>query len=159
MKRHAFLAIVLLAIATTALASWYDDYNEGVKAVATGRWQVVIQKMTAAIAGNSKENDNARTYGNIFINYHPYYYRGIAYLRTGKYEQAISDLEKTSGPGESDQGSIVNLTVGGAQSVHLAQLQYQFYRVALSAGAATTCDTTAVWNFHPVEDSADASVQ
>jgi len=109
MKRHAFLAIVLLAIATTALASWYDDYNEGVKAVATGRWQVVIQKMTAAIAGNSKENDNARTYGNIFINYHPYYYRGLAYLRTGKYEQAISDFEKTSGPGEIDRGSIENL--------------------------------------------------
>ncbi|HYS53688.1 MAG TPA: hypothetical protein VER58_07995 [Thermoanaerobaculia bacterium] len=98
-----------LAIATGAPGSWYDDYNDGVKAVTGGRWQVVIQKMTAALSGNAKENDNARTYGNIFINYHPYYYRGLAYLRTGKYDLAISDLEKTSGPGEVDRGSIDNL--------------------------------------------------
>ena len=109
MKRRFFVTIVSLAFAVSALASWYDDYNEGVKAVNTGHWQVVIQKMTAAIAGNAKENDNARTYGNIFINYHPYYYRGLAYLRTGKYDLAVSDLEKTSGPGEIDRGSIDNL--------------------------------------------------
>src|SRR6266550_4257220 len=109
MKRHVLLAIVCFAIAGSALASWYDDYNEGVKAVAGGHWQVVIQRMNAAIAGNAKENDNARTYGNIFINYHPYYYRGLAYLRTGKYDLAISDFEKTSGPGEIDRGSIENL--------------------------------------------------
>jgi len=110
MKRNLFLAVALFAIAGTALAaSWYDEYNDGIKAVNAGRWQVVIQKMTAAIAGRPKEEDNARSYGNIFINYHPYYYRGVAYLRTGKFDQAISDFEKTSGPGESDQGSIVNL--------------------------------------------------
>ena len=110
MKRNILFAAALFAIAGTALAaSWYDEYNEGIKAVAAGRWQVVIQKMTAAIAGSPKENDNARTYGNIFINYHPYYYRGLAYLRTGKYDQAISDFEKTSGPGEIDRGSLDNL--------------------------------------------------
>jgi tetratricopeptide (TPR) repeat protein len=110
MKRNLFFAIALFAIAGSALAaSWYDEYNDGIKAVLAGRWATVIQKMTAAIAINPKENDNARTYGNIFINYHPYYYRGVAYLRTGKYDQAISDFEKTSGPGESDQGALVRL--------------------------------------------------
>ena len=109
MKRHVLLGIALLLIASTALGSWYDDYNDGIAAVRKGQWQIVIQKMTSALAGNSKENNNARTYGNIFINYHPYYYRGLAYLRTGKYEQAISDFEKTSGPGEIDRGSIENL--------------------------------------------------
>jgi tetratricopeptide (TPR) repeat protein len=65
--------------------------------------------MTAAIAGNGKENNNSRTYGNIFINYHPYYYRGLAYLRVGQYDKAISDFEKTEGPGEVDRGSIDEL--------------------------------------------------
>jgi tetratricopeptide (TPR) repeat protein len=65
--------------------------------------------MTAAISANPKENDNARTYGNIFINYHPYYYRGLAHLRTGKYEEAVKDFETTSGPGEIDRGSIDEL--------------------------------------------------
>ena len=109
MKRHVLLGIALLLIASSALASWYDDYNDGIAAVRKGQWQVVIQKMTAALAGNSKENNNARTYGNIFINYHPYYYRGFAYLRVGQYEKAISDFEKTEGPGEIDRGSIDEL--------------------------------------------------
>lgn len=110
MKRNVLFAIALLAVAGSALAaSWYDEYNEGIKAVSAGRWQVVIQKMTTAIAGSPKENDNARTYGNIFINYHPYYYRGLAYLRTGKYDQAVSDFERTTGPGEIDRGSLDNL--------------------------------------------------
>jgi len=101
-------ALFLLA-ATAAFASWYDDYDDGLKAARNGQWSTVISKMTAAINGNSKENDKARTYGAIFINYHPYYYRGIAYLNTGKYEQAISDLEKASGPGEENLGSIETL--------------------------------------------------
>lgn len=103
------IGFALLLAATAALASWYDDYDAGLTAARNGQWSVVIQKMNAAIAGNPKENDKARTYGAIFINYHPYYYRGVAYLNTGKYEQAISDLERTSGAGPEDLGSIENL--------------------------------------------------
>jgi len=109
MKRQFLLAIALLLIANAALASWYDDYEAGIAAVRKGQWQTVIQKMTAALAGNAKENNNARSYGNIFINYHPYYYRGLAYLKTGQYEKAISDFEQTSGPGEVDRGTIEEL--------------------------------------------------
>jgi len=103
------LVFALLFVASSALASWYDDYDAGLAAVRKGQWSVVVQKMSAAIAGNGKESDNARTYGNIFISYHPYYYRGLGYLRTGKYEQAVADFEKTGGPGELDRGSIDTL--------------------------------------------------
>lgn len=58
-----------------------------------------------------------------------------------------------------DKGTVANITVAGTQVVHLAQLQYQFYRVALSAASASTSSTTAVWDFLPVEDSADATQQ
>jgi tetratricopeptide (TPR) repeat protein len=106
-RRTIPLALMLLLfVAQTAHASWYDDYDAGVAAAGKGNWSTVITKMTAAIAGNKNENNKARTYGAIFINYHPYYYRGIAYLNSGKYEQAIADLEKTSGPGELDLGPI-----------------------------------------------------
>ncbi|HUJ12668.1 MAG TPA: hypothetical protein VL284_02675 [Thermoanaerobaculia bacterium] len=109
MKRRALIAIGLLFAATAAVASWYDDYDAGIDAVRKGQWPTVIQKMTAAISGNGKETNNARTYGNIFINYHPFYYRGLAYLRTGQYQKAVSDFEQTSGPGELDRGSIDEL--------------------------------------------------
>lgn len=107
--RTVTIGLAVLLAASAAFASWYDDYDDGLKAARNGQWSAVIQKMTTAINGNPKENDKARTYGAIFINYHPYYYRAIAYLNTGKYEQAVSDFEKASGPGEENLGSIETL--------------------------------------------------
>jgi len=108
MKRISF-ALVLLFVASSALASWYDDYDAGLNAVRKGQWSVVVQKMTSAINGNGKESDKARTYGAIFINYHPYYYRGVAYLNLGKYDQAVRDFEQAQGAGEENMGSIETL--------------------------------------------------
>jgi len=107
--RKLCVAVVLFFAATAAMASWYDDYDAGLKAARNGQWSTVISKMSAAINAHPKEGNNERTYGAIFINYHPYYYRGVAYLNTGKYEQAISDFEKTSGPGEADLGPLGEL--------------------------------------------------
>jgi len=113
MKRA--IAVIAFFIATAAMASWYDDYEAGVNAARKGQWAVVIQKMSAAIAAAPKESDKARAYGTIFINYHPYYYRGVAYLNTGKFEQAIADLERAEGIGDENLGSI-EINVGRAKS-------------------------------------------
>ena len=104
--RRLAIALLLVFTATGAFASWYDDYDAGLTAANKGQWSTVIQKMTAAIGGHPKEGDKERTYGAIFISYHPYYYRGVAYLNSGKYEQAIADFEKTSGPGETNLGEL-----------------------------------------------------
>jgi len=111
MNRRIFPAVLITFILATgvAQASWYDDYDAGIAAARSGNWNVVVQKMSAAIKGNSAENNKARTYGMNFVNYHPYYYRGVAYLNLGKYEQAIADLEKTTGPGQENLGSIDTL--------------------------------------------------
>ena len=108
MRRTAVISAALLW-AGVALASWYDDYDAGIAAARKGNWAAVIQKMSAAISANPKEGDKTREYGAIFISYHPYYYRAVAYLNSGKYQQAIADLEKTSGPGEENLGSIEEL--------------------------------------------------
>jgi tetratricopeptide (TPR) repeat protein len=105
-RRTLAVALLTLALATAAHASWYDDYDDGLAAIRKGNWSVAVQKMSAAIKGNPKEGDRTRTYGTIMINYHPYYYRGVAYLNTGRYEEAISDLERTSGPGPENLGSL-----------------------------------------------------
>ncbi|HKO59040.1 MAG TPA: hypothetical protein VJ276_24450, partial [Thermoanaerobaculia bacterium] len=109
MIRSRSFTIALLCCllgAGSALASWYDDYDAGLGAARKGNWAAVVQKMTAAIRGNGNEGDKTRTYGAIFISYHPYYYRGIANLNLGNYEAAVSDLEKAGGRGELDLGSI-----------------------------------------------------
>ena len=104
--RRLAIALLFVFTATGAFASWYDDYDAGINAANKGQWSVVIQKMSAAIAAHPKEGDKERTYGAIFITYHPYYYRGVAYLNTGKFEQAIADFEKTSGPGDTNLGDL-----------------------------------------------------
>lgn len=102
-------ALILVAVAATAQASWYDDYDAGLAAARAGNWSTVVSKMSSAIKGQPNESNKARTYGAIFINYHPYYYRGVAYLNLGRYQQAIVDLERTSGPGPENLGSIGEL--------------------------------------------------
>jgi len=109
-RRIVPIAVLLFAlVAGVAEASWYDDYDAGLAAVRAGNWSVVAQKMSAAIKANGSENNKARTYGMDFRNYHPYYYRGAAYLNLGKYEQAIADLEKTSGPGPENIGTVESM--------------------------------------------------
>ena len=64
MIRLRTVAAALLCCALwagAALASWYDDYDAGVAAAKKGNWQVVVQKMNAAIKGNGKEDNKART--------------------------------------------------------------------------------------------------
>ena len=107
--RTIAVALLTLALTTAAYASWYDDYDAGLIAAKKGNWSVVAQKMTAAIGQLKKENSKARTYGMDFRNYRPYYYRGVAYLNLGKYDQAIADFETTGGPGPENLGDIGTL--------------------------------------------------
>jgi tetratricopeptide (TPR) repeat protein len=115
----AFLAFLLPAGA--AMASWYDDYDAGLAAARKGQWSLVVQKMTAAINAHPKEGDKERTYGAIFYNYKPFYYRGIANMNLGKYEAAISDFEKSAGPGENDMGSLDTLMQRAKSKLESAQ--------------------------------------
>jgi tetratricopeptide (TPR) repeat protein len=109
-RRFAIAVLFMSLAATTAQAQrWYDHYDAGLAAVRSGDWNAAVQKMTAAIKGNAKEQPNARTYGMNTVNYRPFYYRGVAYLQTGKYEEAMADLEKTTGPGPENLGSIDTL--------------------------------------------------
>lgn len=98
-----------LMSAGAAYATWYDDYEAGMRAIQGGNWQVAVQKLSAAIAQKPKENNKERAYGTLFYNYHPYYYRAVAYINLGQYKKAIDDLDTATGPGEIDLGSIENL--------------------------------------------------
>lgn len=124
MRRAKYLAVAFLAIllpAGAAMASWYDDYDAGLAAARKGQWSVVVQKMTSAINAHPHESDHEREYGAIFINYKPFYYRAVANLNLGKYEAAISDLEKSAGPGEYELGSLDTLMQRAKTKLESAQ--------------------------------------
>jgi tetratricopeptide (TPR) repeat protein len=105
--RIAFAVVLSLVFMTgSAEASWYDDYDAGLAAVRAGNWRLAEQKMSAAINKKNKEGNKERAYGTIFYNYHPYYYRGVANAQLGNYEQAVRDLETTTGIGPENLGTI-----------------------------------------------------
>src|SRR5579859_7790446 len=58
-----------------------------------------------------------------------------------------------------DKGTLANATASGSSIVHAAQLQYQYYRVFISQAAASTGQVITQFDFAPVEDSFDATVQ
>ena len=109
--RTAFVCLIALLPAGVAVAqeSWYDHYDKGLIAVRKGDWSTALDRMNKAIAGNPNESARARTYGTLFINYRPYYYRAVASINLGRYQQAVADLEKTGGPGPENMGSIEQL--------------------------------------------------
>jgi tetratricopeptide (TPR) repeat protein len=110
LSRSVALSVVLLLLAVPSFAKdWWVAYEEGVKAARAGNWDAVVRNMNDAISGNGSENNKARPYGTIFVNYHPYYYRGVANFKLGNYREAIADLKKSSGPGAYDAGSISDL--------------------------------------------------
>ena len=111
MIRTTFVLWIALMSTGVAVAqeSWYDHYDKGLVAIRKGDWSTALDRMNKAIAGNPNEAPRARTYGTLFINYRPYYYRAVASLNLGRYQQAVSDLEKTTGPGPENMGSIEQL--------------------------------------------------
>jgi hypothetical protein len=59
-----------------------------------------------------------------------------------------------------DKGTATTaVTASGTQTLHFAQNQYQYYHLGVSNTAASTVNLFAVWDFAPVEDSLDATVQ
>ncbi|HUP44973.1 MAG TPA: hypothetical protein VM779_05625 [Thermoanaerobaculia bacterium] len=111
--------VVAVTTGTAQAQSWYDHYDAGLAAVRKGDWKTAADRMAKAIAANPKENNRARAYGTIFYNYHPYYYRGVANMNLGNYQEAVADLEKTTGPGPENLGSIDSLIQ--MAKTHLAQ--------------------------------------
>jgi tetratricopeptide (TPR) repeat protein len=99
------LVVALLGVVSARAAEFYESYDDGLKAVESKDWNVVIARMSEAIRKNPRENKRERSYGANFFPYHPYYYRGIAYFNQGKYTEAIDDLQKALGVGRINLGT------------------------------------------------------
>ena len=125
-SRRITLVLVLFALAVPASAAeWFDHYFDGIEAAKKKNWSVVIQKMNAAIAIKPNEEKKAKTYGVQFIAYHPYYYRGVAYLNESRWADAIDDLKRTTGVGELNLGEPSTLLITANQQLTAEQIRSQ----------------------------------
>lgn len=59
----------------------------------------------------------------------------------------------------ADKGTLAAFTASGSSVLHFANLQSQYYRVSVNCTTSATADVSAIWVYHPVQDSFDATVQ
>lgn len=96
------LLLGLLALAASparAVDQWYDHYFEGQDLFKQGRYQDALEQFQQAIKLKPNSELNARPYGMEFVQYLPYYYQGVCYLRLADYNSAqrLFNIEEDKG--------------------------------------------------------------
>ncbi len=104
MLRRASLAAVLLLVAAAqpafAVKEWWEFYQQATdEQMKSGHCPEAIQSLKEAIRLKPASGVNEQTYGLQFIDYFPYYYLGVCYLRTGDVANALkmADIEEQRG--------------------------------------------------------------
>lgn len=89
----AALCLVLLAGPAWAIREWYDHYLRARdRLIPAGKYAEAIQELQAAVKLKPAPAPNEQTYGLQFVDYLPYYYLGLCYLKTGDYSQAMKNF-------------------------------------------------------------------
>lgn len=94
-----FLSIIFLfsvfAASARAELLWYDAYESGMKAFQSGNLNRAERMLIAAMKEQPDQGSRIKAYGTRFIRYFPDLYLGIVYIRQGRYEEGLKQLEKT----------------------------------------------------------------
>lgn len=98
--------LLLLASPAWAVKEWYDHYQAAtLNLIPAGKYAEAITSLQEAIRLKPNPAVNEQTYGLQFIDYLPYYYLGLCYLRTGdlnsatryfNIEEARGEIKRTS---------------------------------------------------------------
>jgi len=99
MSRTLLIGMLLFAATTLSAASWWDQYEKGVRQIEQGDAEGARQSLAAALAGRSEEGVQLPTSPQQYIDYLPHLYLAIANQMTGDVDAARKELglAETSG--------------------------------------------------------------
>jgi tetratricopeptide (TPR) repeat protein len=84
------LVLVLCAAPASAVKEWYDYYLEArEERIPAKQYAEAIKSLEAAVRLRPTSSLNEQTYGLRFVDYLPYYWQGVCYLRLGDFNSAI----------------------------------------------------------------------
>src|SRR5512132_1997671 len=87
------LALVLLLVGVSAnAATWYEQYEQGVRLVEQGKGAEARPLLEAAVAARPQESLQTPTQSQQYIDYLPHLYLAIAYQMTGEVAKARKQL-------------------------------------------------------------------
>ncbi len=85
--------IVLLSLSQLHAGSdWFRQYNQGLKAMKKGNYELAVNKFKKAILDKKDDSRKIRTYGMHFIKYFPNRELGISYYKLGQNKKALYHL-------------------------------------------------------------------
>src|ERR1041385_6946933 len=90
------LLVTLAAPAMAQQAKWTKPYKTGLDAFNNSRWQEAITNLEIAVAEDSKQEANKVFDTPFRIDYFPFYYLGVSYLRLGRLDKAEENLNRAA---------------------------------------------------------------
>ena len=73
--------------------TWYQAYQDGRRQVQQGNWQAAIASLQQAKRSGPRPGRRIPFYGDVFDDFLPDYYLGLAYLNTQQYKDATASFE------------------------------------------------------------------
>ena len=94
-----FTAVLMLAASTASAATWYENYEKGVRLIEQGKAGEARDALGAALAARADEGVQVPTGPQQYLDYLPHLYLAIASQMDGNVEQARKELAlaETSG--------------------------------------------------------------
>jgi tetratricopeptide (TPR) repeat protein len=91
----AALCLTVVVPAAAQDRRWVEAYRQGRDAVNLGRYDDGIRLLDQAVRAEPRQERARRIEGAGAIDYFPYYYLGLAYLRTGQYDKAETAFKES----------------------------------------------------------------
>lgn len=107
MPRSVLVFVVCLSVAVAAVArpawaqaqrasdtrTWYQAYQDGRRQIQQGNWQAAIASLQQAKRTGPRPGRRIPFYGDVFDDFLPDYYLGLAYLNAQQYKDATASFE------------------------------------------------------------------
>ncbi len=75
-----------------AQTQWYDYYADAQEAVSKAQWETAIDKLNHALEQKANPQPEVETYALKFVDYLPYFWRGVAHFNLGEMTRARNDF-------------------------------------------------------------------
>jgi hypothetical protein len=84
------------SVSVYAQIPWYEHYENAREAIAETQWQTAITELDRAVALRNSPKLEVETYALRFVDYLPYYWRGVAHFNLGNFAAAKDDFARAA---------------------------------------------------------------
>jgi len=112
-KIYFILFIFLFGVSTVQAEEWFRLYNQGVRALKNGKYEIAVTKLQQALEVKDTDTKRIKTYGMHFIKYYPNRELGIAFYYLGRKKEALKYLKLSEGMEPSQRAQEFLSKLGG----------------------------------------------